>query len=111
MSVLALGAISSSFHAECSSSSCRNVTIDKIFISRSGIINIKTSGNERNLISCRAINGNELRLDFNITAKNELYDILVTAKADRSRINVNVVPNSFEACTISGLDVGIPSRT
>ena len=92
MSILTLGAISSSAYAACTPAGCYDVTVDKIFATDAGVIWISTSGDESQL-NCTLVGGSSMTLADSV-GKNAIYSYLLTQKTTKGKINIRVKEGS-----------------
>ena len=99
ISILALGSISSSLHAQCYADLCSNVTITHMSVSAYEIT-VKTTGRESDLTSCSAKAGDALILDNTTGNKNEFFKMLLEAKKNHTRVSINSHRNRHGECSI-----------
>lgn len=96
MSVILLGAVSSSLYAGCSGRYCTDVSIEKLSVLASGAVYIDTDGTEVSL-TCTPVSGKYIVLSG--PEKNTMYSTLLTAFTTKKKITIATENNGGGECT------------
>ncbi|MGP1282034.1 MAG: hypothetical protein ACTS1X_03570 [Parasphingopyxis sp.] len=85
--------------ADCSGVFCNDVTIDRLFVSGTGDIALRTSGDETQL-DCDPGSSLYLRFATTVSAYSEWYAMVLTAYVQQAPITFRMVGGTGE-CTIN----------
>jgi len=80
-------------YAGCVTGWCSDVEITRIYISASGTINVKTSG-DQTALDCTSAGSNTYLEIPNTGTQNALYSFFLTAKTTKSKVLVRIVEGS-----------------
>lgn len=98
ISLAALTFFSFSAIADCTSLSCNNVYVEKLYLTTSGTVYIGTSGNETQL-TCNAAGGVYTTLNLSNPGANAIYSTLLTAQTSNKVVEIRIEENSI-GCNI-----------
>jgi len=93
MSVLALGAISSSVYAECVSGWCSDVEVTRLLTTVDGNILVATSGDE-SALACTSPGNEYMTLSKDDPGQKNLYSLLLTAKTTKTKVMIRTEDSS-----------------
>ena len=99
--MLALGALNITTYAGCVSGAtayCSSVEITRIHISDTGVIRVKTNG-DQTILDCTSAGSNTYLQLPNTNATNALYSFFLTAKTTKSKVTIRV-ENGSAGCMI-----------
>lgn len=94
----AMATITNLANAECSSTTCANVYIDKLYANNSGIVYIGTSGDE-SLLNCAAGSGVYTKLNLSDPGASAIYSTLLSAQLANKKVQVRISEGSV-GCSI-----------
>jgi len=103
ISVLAMGAISTSVYAGCAGTACTQVDITRLYMTDYGTIFVGTSGIETSL-NCNPNGGSYLSVRNADVGKNALYSMLLTAQTTKRKLDIGVEAGSAD-CHILAIAV------
>ena len=96
---LTISLFSSLAYPQCSSNTCDNVYVDRLYATKSGLVFVATSGDE-GLLDCNASSGVYTTLDLNDPGANVIYSTLLAAQMANKRVQVRP-ENGTDGCLIS----------
>lgn len=94
MSIVALGAMSTSLYASCTTGSCSG-KVERIYMTANGTMYVKVEGNAGTL-NCTAPGGVYMSLKEGDAGKNSMYSLLLTAQTTGKRVTVRIEEGSSD---------------
>jgi len=93
LSTLSTAAIITTSQAGCVAGWCSDVEITRLYISTTGVINVKTNG-DQTALNCTSASSNTYLEIPNTGTQNAIYSFLLTAKTTKSKVLVRIVEGS-----------------
>lgn len=85
--------------AECTATACVDVRITQLYVTASGNVHVKTSGNPA-LLNCSPASGVFITLDMSLPNSKELYALLLSAHLQGKPVAIRIEDNS-QGCIIA----------
>jgi len=87
LSAFALGTLSTAVYADCGSTGCYNVNVEKLYVAGNGNIYIGTDGDE-SLLDCTSPGNTLVTIINSHPGKNAIYSLLLTAKTTNKKVAI-----------------------